>query len=284
MEANVPSLQHSISLATFQISDSVLLDFSHLWCCLIEDYSRRGLAKGSDKLIALCGLVQEAQEQTGLRYCAGIWLDMIHTELCWVVREDESGSRAPTYRAPTWSWASIDGAVAPIASYSNLMTNEKHKIRSEIELVDSDTTVADDGQLTSAHVVLFGRLRPGLLTAIGGSRAETAFKIAKSVGNGGEVLLDRPVRLPKGPKIMDSILRKEDVGKEKHQSMPYQMLHVSTRQWSDDKPAHKTRTYYEVLALEEIEGRVDEFVRVGAGVISIDSWFDNHPMRRIKIF
>lgn len=264
------------------------MKFSTLWYCLIEDYSRRGLTRGSDKLIALSGLAQQAQEQTGLQYCAGIWLDTIHTNLCWVVREEELGSRTPDYRAPTWSWASMDTAVVPIASYSGFGANAKHKIRSEIELINSDLSFAKNGQLSSAEIVLNGRLRSAVLIAVGGARAETVFKITENVQSRGsgavkwsEILLDRPLRQSKSQEFMIDTMCLGEVVQEIQPSMQYQILHVSTRQWSDSRAID---TCCEILVVEQIEGRDGEYVRVGAGYLNTDSWFDDLPLRWIKIF
>lgn len=284
------------------------MKFSKLWYCLIQDYSRRGLARGSDKLIALAGLVQEAQEHTSLRCCAGIWLDMLHTELCWVVREDEqAASRAPTYRAPTWSWASIDGAVEPVLPYSGSNPQDKHEIRSEIDLLDVDVSVADDGQITSARIFLCGRLRSGRLTQIGGARGPTVFQIANDAPDSnsnakgsGMIYLD-PMPLEGGrlapinkdgitpPTKNEATTTQEP---QQPQSITYQLLHVTTRQWrhrdnddnNNNNVALPIRTLYEVLALEPIKGREAEFVRVGAGEMNFDSWFKNQPLQRICIF
>ena len=271
------------------------MSFSYLWYCLIQDYSRRGLTKSSDKLIALSGLVQEVQEQTDLRYCVGIWLEMIHTELCWVIMEGESGSIAPTYRAPTWSWASIDGAVVPVISYTS-MGSKTHQIRSEIELFHHNLSIGDDGQLTSAQIMLSGNLRPGRLTVASSTRK--VFRIATSMKFGsldakgiGEVWLDGPFRPQKGfePTTDDSLRMTEDVAQEgEQQSILYQFLHVSSRRWSDyDSFAKmmKNSTICEILVLEEIEGRVGEFVRAGAGFIRFNSWLEGKgPVRQITIF
>lgn len=221
---------------------------------------------------------------------------MIHTELCWVIMEGESGSIAPTYRAPTWSWASIDGAVLPVMSYTS-MGIKAHQIRPEIELLDYNLSVGDDGGLTSAQILLSGNLRPGRLTLASSTRK--VFRIATSMEFGsldaegkGEVWLDGPFRRQKDlePVTDDSLRMTEDVAQEEEQqSIVYQFLHVSSRRWSDDDSVHgkamKERTICEILVLEEIEGRVGEFVRAGAGFIRFNSWFEsNGPVRQITIF
>lgn len=238
---------------------------------------------------------------------------MIHTELCWVVREDEqAASRASGYRAPTWSWASIDGAVEPVVPYSSSNTQAKHEIRSEIELLDVDVSVANDGQITSAPMFLCGRLRSGRLTRIGGARAPTVFKITNDAPDNnstaakgsGKIYLDpmppleggRPAPINKNEDGIKPPTEKESTTLElqQSQSLTYQLLHVTTRQWrhpdNDDDDNNKnatappTRTLYEVLALEPIKGSEAGFIRVGAGEMTFDSWFEKQPLQRICIF
>lgn len=219
---------------------------------------------------------------------------MIHTELCWVIREGESGSITPTYRASTWSWASIDGAVTPVLSYTS-MGSKKHQVRSEIELVNYNLRVADDGQLTSAQLLLSGHLRLGRLEILSNTRK--VFRVANSMKFGsldakgkGEVWLDGPLRHQKGlePIAVASLHMTEDAAQEEEeQSILYQFLHVSSRRWSEQDYVGKMKEHIicEILVLEEIEGRVGEFVRAGAGFIRFDSWFENNgPLQQITIF
>lgn len=231
---------------------------------------------------------------------------MLHTELCWVIREVESGTIAPTYRAPTWSWASIDGAVQSVI-FETSMGSKTHQIRSEIELCHCNLSVGYDGQLTSAQLLLSGTLRPGRLILASSIRKE--FRIASSMEFGsldakgaGKLWLDGPFRSRKGADVepinpVDSIrrtqedvaLRKREEEEKEQQSILYQFLHVSSRRWSEYdsyKKVTKEHTICEILVLEEVKevGRVDEFVRVGAGYIQFNSWFEsNGPVRQITI-
>jgi hypothetical protein len=87
------------------------LDFDN-WTRLVEDYSQRYLSKEGDKLPALSGIAQLYQEKHKDTYLAGIWLSRLLEHLCWCVPNDATESHRPSdYRAPSWSWASIDGKV-----------------------------------------------------------------------------------------------------------------------------------------------------------------------------
>jgi hypothetical protein len=69
------------------------------------------LTKTSDRLVALQGLATQVEQLTGQRYCAGFWInDNLPTSLLWTAAAPPF-LRPREYRAPSWSWASIDGSV-----------------------------------------------------------------------------------------------------------------------------------------------------------------------------
>lgn len=83
------------------------------WLQIVAQYSRRNLTYGSDKLPALSGLARETSSAAPVgRYIAGIWEhDMIY-ELLWICSaNDGEFSISPSYRAPSWSWAAMDGQI-----------------------------------------------------------------------------------------------------------------------------------------------------------------------------
>ena len=88
---------------------------SQAWYDVVEAYSRRTLTKATDKLIALKGIEDEVARARKWTYIWGLWREQLVTDLLWFAI-DGPGKRlfgedgAPV--APTWSWASIDGAVA----------------------------------------------------------------------------------------------------------------------------------------------------------------------------
>jgi len=80
------------------------------WYKLIERYSKCALSKPSDKLPALSGIVRQMHAFTQDKYFCGIWAQRIHQCLLWL-RGKEKLQRSPRGRAPSWSWASYDGAI-----------------------------------------------------------------------------------------------------------------------------------------------------------------------------
>ncbi|KAF2844606.1 HET-domain-containing protein [Plenodomus tracheiphilus IPT5] len=97
------------------------------WYGLVEDYSSRNLTEEPDKLPALAGLASKfSEEQNPGSYLAGIWSDHLPSALLWRTiplysrNRDQpispltafSPRRPQVYRAPSWSWASIDGEIS----------------------------------------------------------------------------------------------------------------------------------------------------------------------------
>ncbi|KAH9229590.1 hypothetical protein K456DRAFT_1799009, partial [Colletotrichum gloeosporioides 23] len=95
--------------------------FYNLWYEIIWDYSNRLLSEESDKLPGLAGLAKTLANMTGDEYVAGLWKRDIVSGLLWKTRRwnmDEDGphgaiqhTRPSCWRAPSWSWASLDGQV-----------------------------------------------------------------------------------------------------------------------------------------------------------------------------
>jgi hypothetical protein len=89
------------------------------WWAVVENYSNRFLTRWEDKLQALSGIALRYQSQAlsqgvKVHYVAGLWGDYnsyLVTGLLWYVSRHSRGPRLKQYRAPSWSWASVDGLV-----------------------------------------------------------------------------------------------------------------------------------------------------------------------------
>jgi hypothetical protein len=82
-----------------------------LWYRIVKRYTQRSLTRSSDKLPAISGVAAMVEKLTGSRYFAGIWEQDLHG-LAWC--RDEPGytkSAKIPGRAPSWSWASVDGPI-----------------------------------------------------------------------------------------------------------------------------------------------------------------------------
>lgn len=75
------------------------------WREIVRYYSKTHLTHSADKLPALSGVARRQHEATGDEYLAGMWRKGLMRQLGWMPR---SKNKRPDWRAPTWSWASID--------------------------------------------------------------------------------------------------------------------------------------------------------------------------------
>ncbi|KAH6843171.1 heterokaryon incompatibility protein-domain-containing protein [Chaetomium sp. MPI-CAGE-AT-0009] len=92
------------------------VDVLHTWTCLVKEYTTCGLTVPSDKLIAISGVAKHLAGLAQCDYVAGLWRSHLEGELLWFVQHSGlpgKTSRPAQYRAPSWSWASIEGAVEP---------------------------------------------------------------------------------------------------------------------------------------------------------------------------
>lgn len=80
-----------------------------LWYSLLWNYGDRRLTEASDKLPAISGIARLLAERLDDEYMAGLWRKSLIEELLW---QGLKVRRLPQYRAPSWSWASVDGIPA----------------------------------------------------------------------------------------------------------------------------------------------------------------------------
>ncbi|KAK2041727.1 heterokaryon incompatibility protein [Colletotrichum somersetense] len=130
------------------------------WYDMVSAYSGRGITKSQDRLPALSGLAKVMEECTGQKYVAGLWKFHLGYGLLWRRSEQWLCKPADGYRAPSWSWASLEGRVSmpEIAS----MLPYQNEMEVMIEIVDVQTTplgLDPRGMLRSGHLKLKGKLK-----------------------------------------------------------------------------------------------------------------------------
>lgn len=127
------------------------------WYGKVEDYTSRFLTKESDKLVAFSGYARDFRQELlpDGTYLAGLWKEHFLGCLLWRIRRDlrQPGQRHPfaafeprrpmEYRAPTWSWASLDGE---ITYASQRVVNQGETIQaspSSIDLLKTEASLED---------------------------------------------------------------------------------------------------------------------------------------------
>ncbi|KAF4618384.1 hypothetical protein G7Y89_g14920 [Cudoniella acicularis] len=84
------------------------------WKSIVENYTRRRLTVASDRLPALAGVTEKFQQVLKDEYYAGLWKSQFIPLLAWSRTTRHPKDYFPpleSYRAPTWSWASIEGPI-----------------------------------------------------------------------------------------------------------------------------------------------------------------------------
>lgn len=89
-----------------------LLGTDIYWGDIVMEFTRRNITRDTDRLPALAGLAEQYRKETGKQYVAGLWLEDMPEALLWKRHETSESLTPPTtYRAPSWSWASLEGPV-----------------------------------------------------------------------------------------------------------------------------------------------------------------------------
>ena len=124
-------------------------DMLDTWWQVVEDYSSRKLTYHSDKMVAISGLACRFAQRLGA-YTAGLWLE--HNFICSLGWRPIATSRRPEiHTAPSWSWASLEGAVA--GAYTSSATPAARLLHHELKPIGQNRL----GALEVATITLKGR-------------------------------------------------------------------------------------------------------------------------------
>ncbi|KAI1204529.1 HET-domain-containing protein [Annulohypoxylon truncatum] len=128
------------------------------WSAAISAYSGTELTNPSDKLVAVSGLAQDiktnlrSDKLIQLRYLAGLWEDVLIETLLWYVKVGARASRPTIYRAPSWSWASLDGQIIMPDKFLTEITKLSRLVFSRVGFLGED----DTGEVGSGWLTLLG--------------------------------------------------------------------------------------------------------------------------------
>jgi Heterokaryon incompatibility protein (HET) len=79
------------------------------WTNVLEEYTRLNLTVPEDRLTALSGLAEVRHSPTKDQYIAGMWRENLKHQLLWKALLKYPALKS--YIAPSWSWASVTGAI-----------------------------------------------------------------------------------------------------------------------------------------------------------------------------
>lgn len=117
----------------------------YFWEFIVRDFTSRQITKEKDRLPALAGLAEWFQADSGGVYVAGLWLEALPKVLIWTRSSYKHPMKNPTtYRAPTWSWAALEGEVDyPRDLRVMISTSEMVDFHCQYDPPDKFTTVTD---------------------------------------------------------------------------------------------------------------------------------------------
>ncbi|ETS81451.1 hypothetical protein PFICI_06453 [Pestalotiopsis fici W106-1] len=135
------------------------------WRTFLISYTRCGLTKPADKLVALRGVAEGFARcmQLNLQedFVAGLWLPQLGWELCWFVHFDRNPTKPVQWRAPSWSWASIDSQIHP----GSIRHHRRcRNIVEEFSLVRIERRLDWSGEMAAVALHLKGKLIPATCT------------------------------------------------------------------------------------------------------------------------
>lgn len=156
------------------MQDSLQVNPYTRWFEIIFEYSRRNYTKDTDILPALGGVARAFADITKDKYCAGMWESELLQSLCWwrqgvpiaksktLYEPSNMDFTKPTaYRAPSWSWAGINGG--RVTMYNSAIEdgipikNIATPVKIHLEPLDGGD---EFGQLQSGYLTIKGPLFP----------------------------------------------------------------------------------------------------------------------------
>jgi hypothetical protein len=122
---------HSLSLLPGTSKGKLYLQ----WQETVQDYTWLQLSHEEDRLPAMSGLAQQYRYRLNSAYLAGLWRENLVADLMWYAHP-EFGSEAQRYytkrprkwRAPSWSWASVEGPILFIQPWHAAITEKDTRV------------------------------------------------------------------------------------------------------------------------------------------------------------
>jgi len=147
--------------------------YQEIWARMVEDYSSRHLTRPEDKGPAIQGLANEMKRHIKSPYIAGLWYINLPLDLLWQRAPWNTCTRTPSYRAPSWSWLSIDGPVTLPRFDCGIPAPKVEILQSSTSMQCTNWGV--DHQCNALHIQ--GRLARGIIDRSGGTGPDLIYKV-----------------------------------------------------------------------------------------------------------
>ena len=146
------------------------------WGDVLQHYSRLALSHPmTDKLVALAGIAEEFAKLSNDEYVAGFFRKDLRSLLYWVSEKDSS--RSKRWRAPTWSWASMNGPLK--------MADDNDVSSKAVSILDVTVEQSDQflkyGPLSSGSITVEGPLAQVTFRRVGLEKKQSVYARKKKI-------------------------------------------------------------------------------------------------------
>ncbi|KAF2809391.1 HET-domain-containing protein [Mytilinidion resinicola] len=180
------------------------------WNSLVELYSLGGLTVLRDKLPALSGVADEMRHLLLEEdYAAGLWRKSLPRSLLWIpkIHPGENKCYRPReYRAPSWSWASIEGPVSFAWCSKTVFPSQSYGLVAVLRVYVDITKGRETGEVSGGYV----RMNVPVVDATWDLQAETGVSGLTTVTIRDRVGRNRQFLLPESSGE-DALLFDEDI-------------------------------------------------------------------------
>jgi hypothetical protein len=131
------------------------------WHNLVMHYSRNEMTYEQDKLPAISGIASLFAQKLGTDYLAGLWRSTLLSDLLWEANPGDSAMKQPLeYRAPSWSWASMNCPVKYLPGW--IVSPEVTVVEAAAQPVWERSPF---GRISDGYIRLSGKLMHNLTVA-----------------------------------------------------------------------------------------------------------------------
>jgi hypothetical protein len=157
-----------------------------IWMTMVRAYSGRALKFSADKLPAISALAELwSRRKREDSYLAGVWHSHLPLGLLWL-NEHPFQQQDHAYRAPSWSWASLNGS---IAWHKHMLTTVDPDLKVRSSQVELAHVEGSYGAVLSGCLNVQGHLGRGTLSSNMPNNSELEYIEAVDLKNA-EIFLD----------------------------------------------------------------------------------------------
>ncbi|KAJ9606340.1 hypothetical protein H2200_009301 [Cladophialophora chaetospira] len=248
------------------LKDNSVLQRYKQWSRVLSEYSVRSLHFDGDRLPALSGIAGQMHLPGMGQYLAGIWSNSLPQSLTWqtgvgIVEKGWKKRRPDAYRAPSWSWASVEAECLMWVPYPADEVDYHCKVEEAVcTLVSPDPY----GQVSGGHLVLFapcfwGRLK---YEKWKDNQEEPRYVVWFE---GGSVQLNEDVPLNEGcdqvadgTNVLIVVVSSREIPSKLDRAKPMWKGHVPSRRWTGLalRPSRTLDTAFERIG--QVSERMDQ--------------------------